>query len=196
MAQINEIVFLLFPDFLELDYIGPLDVFARVKNNVDPSLKIKTVAETKTVRSVNGLTFEVDDVLPHVAVPSDALLVVPGGKGAREIFINGNPTLEKYITSFFALQSNTVSSVCTGSLLLARTGILADRKATTHYTAVSYLTSYTNEVVKARFVEDRRVITSAGVTAGIDMALYVTEKFWGEKVRKGVEESMEYSMRT
>jgi transcriptional regulator GlxA family with amidase domain len=180
---------LIFDQVEVLDFAGPFEVFSRTR--VDPRREALrtdegapfcpfTVAKTTApVIATGGLR-----VVPqhsYASAPRIDLLVVPGGFGTRAL-ANDQETLD-WIGKV-ARESRLVTSVCTGSLLLSKAGLLQGKRATTHWGALDELEALGGgvEVVRgARWVDDG-VITSAGVSAGIDMAFYVVEKLLGKEV--------------
>jgi transcriptional regulator GlxA family with amidase domain len=180
---------LIFDQVEVLDFAGPFEVFSRTR--VDPSREaLRTdegapfrpfaVAKTKeTVTATGGLRVE-----PHYGfadAPRIDLLVVPGGFGTRAL-IHDEETLT-WIRRV-AADSRQVTSVCTGSLLLTSAGLLQGKRATTHWAALDELEKLGGGVTvvrDARWVDDG-IISSAGVSAGIDMAFYVVEKLHGKEV--------------
>jgi transcriptional regulator GlxA family with amidase domain len=180
---------LIFDQVEVLDFAGPFEVFSRTR--VDPRREALrtdegapfhpfTVAKTTApVIATGGLR-----VVPehsYASAPRIDLLVVPGGFGTRAL-ANDQETLD-WIGKV-ARESRLVTSVCTGSLLLSKAGLLQGKRATTHWGALDELEALGGgvEVVRgARWVDDG-VISSAGVSAGIDMAFYVVEKLLGKEV--------------
>lgn len=181
---------LVFDDVEELDFAGPLEVFARASLSVD--LKVLTVAETPNeIRCRYGLR-----MIPSCSFrdcPPLNLLIVPGGPGARNHARCSPPILE-----FVRQQQGFVASVCTGALILAGAGLLKNQVATTHHNRFDLLREYEGVSVKenVRMVIGKRVATSAGVSAGIDLALALLKKFWGEKVALSVAENLEWESRS
>lgn len=189
---------LLFDDVEVLDFAGPYEVFSRCR--LEPGVesrrsddkapfRVVTVAQTHgPLRATGGLR-----VLPDHSfddAPQVDILVVPGGFGTRGLLEN-SPVLEWI--SRVAEDAAKVTSVCTGSLVLARLGLLEGRRATTHWSALETLASMGDVRVEggARFVDDG-VITSAGVSAGIDMALHVIETLHGREVAVETARYIEY----
>jgi len=174
----------LFPNLTQLDLTGPYEVFGRL-----PSTQVLLIAESlEPVKSDNGLlltpgaTFETS--------PQADVLFVPGGRGIFEAMQN------KKLISFLQLQAvnaQYITSVCTGSLLLAAAGLLNGYKATTHWLSLHLLKLFDVEVVEERVVIDRNRITGAGVTAGIDFGLFVVAKLFGEDAAKETQLMMEYN---
>lgn len=183
-----------------LDFAGPFEVFSRARltpgvesRRTDESAPfwVFTVAEERRpVAATGGLT-----VLPHFGFadcPPIDLLLVPGGFGTRTL-LDHAPTLD-FIRERAARARVAVTSVCTGSLLLARAGLLRGRRATTHWAALDLLDSLGEGVVverEARVVEDG-VISSAGVASGIDMAFHVVAKLCGQEVAEETAKYIEY----
>jgi transcriptional regulator GlxA family with amidase domain len=133
-------------------------------------------------------------VVPHhdfVRAPHPDILVVPGGFGTRAL-LEDRPTLD-WIRDR-AAEARRVTSVCTGALLLAKAGLLAGRRATTHWGALDLLASLDPTITverKRRVVEDG-IVTSAGVAAGIDMALSIVESLHGRGVADDTARYIEY----
>jgi len=167
---------ILFPQFELLDLYGPLELFGLLEQGV----KITVVAEKAgPVRSSVGPGGMAEATLAD-AKGFDVLLI-PGGIGTRKEISNAPFMAE---LKRLAETSKTVATVCTGSLLLARTGLLNGRQATTNKRVFQLITNYApkvNWVAKARWVEDGKYFTSSGVSAGMDMALAVIAKLFGRE---------------
>ena len=189
---------LVFHDVEVLDFAGPFEVFSRTRmqpgvdsrrSNDGAPLNVYTVAKTKAaVLATGGL--EIVPKYDFSDCPPVDLLVIPGGFGTRRL-LNDEETLA-WIKST-AARATKVASVCTGSLLLAKAGLLTGKRATTHSGAFETLKSLdpSIHVVKERFV-DEGIITSAGISAGIDMALHVVSKLLGPEVSDDTAAYMEY----
>ena len=189
----------LFPDVEVLDFAGPFEVFSRVRSipgiesrrtDDNAPFRVFTVARTRTpLRTTGGLVvtpeFGFDD---H---PPIELLLVPGGFGTRAL-LEDQPTLDWIRAT--AARSKQVTSVCTGSLVLARAGLLDGKRATTHWGALDALGPLGRDitVVRDRRVVEDGVITSAGVSAGIDMAFRVVERQCGRAVAVETARYIEY----
>jgi transcriptional regulator GlxA family with amidase domain len=190
---------LIFDGVEVLDFAGPFEVFSRTRtvpggesrrSDEGAPFVVFTVAKTKTpIAATGGL-----NVTPHFGfddAPRIDLLLVPGGFGTRPL-MNDDETLAWIKT--VAGAASQVTSVCTGSLLLAQAGLLDGKRATTHWGALDMLESLDAEVTVARdqrWVDDG-IITSAGVAAGIDMAFYVVEKLCGKAVADETARYIEY----
>ncbi len=159
----------LFPRFTALDGIGPYEVLQRI-----PGFEVTFVGhERGPVRSDNGfLGIEVDATFAELAHPD--IVVFPGGIGTREL-VHDETVLDWVRT---AHESSTfTTSVCTGSLVLAAAGLLDGLTATTHWSAMELLAKFGAVPTDDRVVEhlEQRIITAAGVSSGIDMALRLVE---------------------
>ncbi|TAK60983.1 MAG: DJ-1/PfpI family protein [Dehalococcoidia bacterium] len=182
------IAFVLFPDFEELDYAGPYEVFGTAARYVDKEWRVFTVAAQRTTRGTNGMHVTADYLFDDS--PAADLIVVPGGFGTRPGV--DDAALVGYVKRA-GEGAKYVTSVCTGALLLQRAGFLAGRRATTHWGARKELAALGGvEVVEERWVQDGNVITAAGVSAGIDMALYVVGLLKSPDEARKVQRIMEY----
>jgi len=173
-----------FPNLTQLDLTGPYEVFGRL-----PETKVLLIAESlQQIKSDNGLLLTPDTTFD--SSPQVDILFVPGGRGIFEAMQN-----QKLIT-FLQQQSvlaKYVTSVCTGSLVLAAAGLLNGYKATTHWLSLHLLRLFDVEVTEERVVIDRNRITGGGVTAGIDFGLFVVAKLFGEEAAKETQLMMEYN---
>ncbi|WP_019506762.1 DJ-1/PfpI family protein [Pleurocapsa sp. PCC 7319] len=177
-----------------LDFAGPYEVFSKASKGNEKLFEVKTIGETGEIISArNGLK-----VLPDLSYqnePISDILIVPGGYGAEEIEIK-NPVMIEWLQS----QENKVeilASVCTGALLLAEAGILDNKKATTHWMDYDRLEKeYPKvEVVRGvKFVDEGHILTSGGISAGINMSFYIIKRLFGAKVVKDLAKRMEYDI--
>jgi transcriptional regulator GlxA family with amidase domain len=190
---------LIFDQVEVLDLAGPFEVFSRARlepgvisrrSDEGAPFEVFTVAETvRPIVAIGGLT-----VVPHHSFESASLidiLCVPGGLGTRPLLEHA-PTLAWIRRT--AAEAELVTSVCTGSLLLARCGLLAGRAATTHWAALDTLAGLDGSITverEARVVSDV-VVSSAGVAAGIDMAFHVVERFCGPEVARETAHYIEF----
>jgi putative intracellular protease/amidase len=174
----------LFDRFTALDAIGPYEVLSRL-----PGASVTFVAaEPGAVRTDNGMLALTADKA-YADVPSPDVLVIPGGIGTRDL-LEDAPTLD-WIRSVHET-SEWTTSVCTGSLLLGAAGVLAGLEATTHWAAMHYLERFGAQPVSRRVVEQGKVITAAGVSSGIDMALGLAAKIAGDDVAQVIQLYIEY----
>lgn len=178
---------LLYKDFELLDVFGPVEMFG----NVGPELKIVMVAENAgEVKSYQGPKAVADvgfDDCPHLDI-----LLVPGGFGTLPL-LNNKKTLD-WIKDRSA-KADITTSVCSGSAILAKAGVLDGKKATSNKVYFSLATAQgpnVDWVEAARWVDDGVVVTSSGVSAGIDMALAVIARLWGEERAEQIATLTEY----
>ncbi|SDT61718.1 DJ-1/PfpI family protein [Jiangella sp. DSM 45060] len=179
-----QIAIALFPKVTILDAIGPYQVFAGMPD----AEVVFCAAEKGRVSDAKGwLHLDVEHTFDEV--PSPDVLLVPGGNVAREM-TSGHPILD-WIRSAHRTTTYT-TSVCTGSLLLAAAGLLRGLRATTHWVAYDALREYGAEPVEQRVVFADRIVTGAGVSAGIDLALEVAARLHGPEVAQAIQLSLEY----
>ncbi|MBV6658272.1 MAG: DJ-1/PfpI family protein [Devosiaceae bacterium] len=178
---------LIFPGFELLDLFGPLEMFGLLRGEFELSL---IAEEPGPVRSNQGVCAHADE--SYLAAPAPDVLLIPGGKGTRTEV--RNERLLAWIGET-ADRAEYVLTVCTGSALLAKTGQLDDRQATTNKLAFDWVASQGPKVHwqrEARWVEDGRFITSSGVSAGMDMALGAIALMHGREVAEKVALWSEY----
>jgi transcriptional regulator GlxA family with amidase domain len=188
----KNVAILLFDDVEVLDFAGPFEVFA-VTNELHgyAILNVFTVArEKQPLRARNGLSVNPDYALRDA--PAADILVIPGGMGTRPL-LQQQDILSWIGTS--AGGAEKVLSVCTGALLLAKAGLLDGLSATTHHGAFDLLAEIapnTRVVRDERFVDNGTVITSGGISAGIDMSLHVVALLFGHAAARETAAYMEY----
>ncbi len=179
-----EIAIPLFDRFTTLDAMGPFQVLSGL-----PGARVRFLAsEAGPVRSDNGMLAVVAEGRYEEA-PHPEVLVVPGGPGTRAL-LDDERVLE-WVRLAHA-SSRYTTSVCTGSLVLAAAGLLDGMEATTHWLSRDELRSLGARPIPERVVERDRVITAAGVSAGIDMALRLAELLAGRRVAQAIQLSIEY----
>ena len=187
---------LLFNEVEVLDFAGPFEVFslASLPDSSQKLFKVSTVAQTlETIRARNGLRVLPDYDFNHS--PDFDLLIVPGGYGAEEIEIY-NEELLHWIKSKKE-QVSILASVCTGAFLLAQAGLLEGRGATTHWMDLDRLEkAYTGIQVLRNviYVDEGDIITSGGISAGIDMSFYLVQKLAGKDAASYTAKRMEYRL--
>jgi len=179
---------LIFNDAEELDFVGPWEVFTMARLFA-PNDRVVTIAETlEPVRAAKGLRILPDHTFADA--PELDVVLVPGGIGTRREV--GNPVLIDWLSKAGA-RSTWVTSVCTGSLLLHEAGFANGRRVTTHWGFVKTLRERGAEVLEnVRYVRDGNLVTAAGVSAGIDMALWLVGQIHGVPVARQVQRAMEY----
>lgn len=194
------VAILLFNEIEVLDFAGPFEVFGVTgKQSGNPAFLPFTVAERGPVYARNGFCITPTYLLNDH--PKADIIIVPGGGGfhsdgtpygsRREM---DNPAVLKWIRRT-AEQAELVLSVCTGSLLLAKAGLLDNLSATTHYLATESLAKMaptTTVLPQERYVDNGKIITSAGISAGIDMSLYTVAKLLGKAVADETARYMQY----
>jgi transcriptional regulator GlxA family with amidase domain len=182
---------MLFPDVEELDFAGPWEVLSFWARVVAADAEVFTVAASvDPVRAAKGLRV-LPDTAWDEAGPIDVLLM-PGGRGARALL--GDDALHQRLRSL-AADGTLMTSVCTGALIYAAAGLLRGRPATTHYATLDALASLDGTIEvrpDARFVDDGNVITSAGVSAGIDMALHLVARLDSVDAARQVKREIQY----
>lgn len=188
---------LIFEDVEVLDFCGPfeaLSVATRLGEHDDEShlFDVHVIAQTAEVVSCrNGLQVVPDHTIADH--PPLDILVIPGGRGTRRE--RTNPA----ILDWLAQQSTTASitsSVCTGAFLLAAVGLLNGKSATTHWGSIDWLREHHPEITvrdDLRWVDEGKIVTSAGVSAGIDMALHLVDRLHGRATAEQTARHMEYT---
>ena len=179
--------FLIFDKMTALDMVGVYDPLTRLKSmNLLPDFSWDICAQTSIVSDDRGLCFSANSV--DESLSKYDLLVVPGGFGTRPLqyekrFIRWLKTAEPV---------GLKTSVCTGSLLLGAAGFLEGKSATTHPAAVEELRPYCDNILDQRVVDEGDVITAGGVTAAIDLGLYLVERLAGKTIRARIAQQMDY----
>jgi putative intracellular protease/amidase len=174
----------LFDRFTALDAVGPYEVLSRL-----PEARVRFVAlEPGPVRTDNGmLTLLADGSLEDL--PGPDVIVIPGGVGTRKLL--GDERLVGWIRRAHE-SSDWTTSVCTGSLLLGAAGVLDGIEATSHWLELATLRRFGARPVARRVVEQGKVITAAGVSSGIDMALGLAERIAGARAAQAIQLLIEY----
>jgi putative intracellular protease/amidase len=179
-----DIAILIYPRFTALDAVGPYEVLSRL-----PSAKVTFVAEQLGAQRTDTgqLALLADATLDELLHPD--IVLVPGGPGQAALMEDG-PVHEWLRTAHET--STWTTSVCTGSLILAAAGLLEGRRATSHWLALEELGRLGAEPIAERVVFDGKIVTAAGVSAGIDMALALAARIAGEQVAQAIQLSIEY----
>jgi cyclohexyl-isocyanide hydratase len=180
----EKIGMLLFPDLTIQDFVGPYDVFVRAS-----CFEVFIVSEnTDLIRAEGGFSVKADYSFEDC--PDMDILFVPGGKGITPLLTDSS-----YL-EFLKKQGRNakyITSVCTGSLLLAAAGLLQGYKATTHWRSLELLRMFGVEVMSERVVTDRNRVTGGGITAGIDFGLVLTALIGGDDLAKVIQLQLEYT---
>ncbi|UJL47101.1 DJ-1/PfpI family protein [Virgibacillus sp. NKC19-16] len=185
----------LFDNVEVLDFAGPFEVFSvTTSENGEKPFAVETISEVGNMVSArNGLKVQPDYSIDNM--PQFDILIIPGGLGAREREIH-NENVIKWIAN----QKQNVqlmTSVCTGSLLLAKAGLLKNKKCTTHWASLERLEKEFPEVDVQRdvkFVDEKDIITSGGISAGINMSFHIVKRLLGDKVAQKTAKRMEYDI--
>jgi transcriptional regulator GlxA family with amidase domain len=178
----------------ELDAIGPYEVFSNAMDE-GASLEVALVSvdEQRTVQAGHGV--ELGPVAPFDPDP-DGWLVVPGGSWMTRASAGAYAEAQRGVIpaaiAEAADKGTQLASVCTGGMLLASAGILDGLPATTHHTATDELAAAGAEVMDARVVDAGDIVTAGGVTAGLDLAVYLLRRWFPASVATGVIDRMEY----
>jgi transcriptional regulator GlxA family with amidase domain len=187
-AHEKTIAFVLYPGLTPLDLVGSLQVFNSLYKFV-PMYRPVVVAEQITplpsdieVAMIADKTF--------VEVPHPDILLVPGGTGAT-LRAMSNQAVRDYVRTA-AESAELVVSVCTGALILAAVGLLDDHPRATHWAARGILQNYGTPYQRTRYIEHGKIITAAGVSAGLDMALYLVAKLTDLETMRKVQLDIEY----
>ena len=198
MKKINVGIFI-FDEVEVLDFAGPFEVFSRTRllkgaesrrsNDSAPFNPFTVSIDTKPLTATGGLKIIADYTFNNF--PKIDILIVPGGYGTRTLL--NNEILLKWIKAV-SDKANITASVCTGSLLLAKAGLLEGKRATTHWGAIEALKSISKDiqVITERRVVNDEIITSSGVSSGIDMAFMIVENLYGEQVASDTAKYIEF----
>ncbi|MEU5879321.1 DJ-1/PfpI family protein [Spirillospora sp. NPDC047279] len=179
-----QVAIAMFPKLTILDAIGPYQVFANM-----PDAEVVLCAARRG-RLADGGTLHLDIDHTFADVPNPDILVVPGGNITRQMARENDPIVE-WIRSVHEHTTYT-TSVCTGAMLLGAAGLLQGLKATTHWVAYDELRRYGAEPTEQRVVFQDKIVTAAGVSAGIDMALQAVAKLSGSEAAQAIELLIEY----
>lgn len=196
MTDKRSVGILIFPEVEVLDFCGPFEVFAtaREPGGGDRLFEVQIVSESEAIVPCRG-GLRVQPQVDFANSPRFDLIVVPGGYGTRTEI--DNPAVIGWITD----QNETTeitTSVCTGSLLLAKAGLLGGIPVTTHWAAFDELLGYFPDLQTdntRRVIDNGHIVTSAGVSAGIDMALAMVERLHGREIAEQTARGMEYDWR-
>ena len=195
MTEVRRAVaILIFPGVELLDFAGPFEVFSAARQSLAtpaPLFDVFTVAETLDPLRCNNPVTVVPDYSLASCPPAD-ILVIPGGQGTRTAI--NRPELIAWIRAR-AAAAEIATSVCTGSFLLAQAGLLEGKTATTHWGSIERLRESfpaTTISEQVRWIDEGAVITSAGVSAGIDMALHVIARLHGAEAAATTARWIEY----
>lgn len=182
--DLMQIAILIFDKLTALDAIGPYEVLSRL-----PDAELTFVAKEAGMKrtDTNRLGLNADAALADVASPD--VVLIPGGEGNRSLLAD-NEVLDWVRTAHES--SAWTTSVCTGSLVLGAAGVLEGKRATSHWVYRDSLADFGAIPTAERVVVDGRVVTAAGVSAGIDMALTLAAQIAGDDIAKAIQLGIEY----
>ncbi len=182
-----KLVFVVFDGMTLLDFAGVFDPLTRLRSmGFAPDLEYHICARDDRVRSSEGTVLVPDKLRPDLS--DYDYVLIPGGDGIRNLIHD-----REFLSWLSIAPGRTVlAAVCGGALLLGATGRLRDRRATTHPVFLEALRHFAREVSSDRIVEDGDTITAGGVTAAIDLGLYLCERIAGADVREQIRIQMDY----
>lgn len=196
----TKVAILIFPGVELLDFCGPFEVLSACRldesrrREEPPPFDIVLAAETlDPVACANGPRFLPDTLLADCPVPD--VLLVPGGLGVRTQI--NNAALLDWI-GMVGSRVETLAGVCTGSMLLGKAGLLDGKRATTHFASLQWMRDLFPTVAvddAHHVVTDGRILTSAGISAGIDLAFRLVAQYHGQAVAQATARHMEYTLR-
>ena len=175
----------LYPGFTALDAIGPYQVLTQI-----PGADTVLVAEQRGRLSDEAALLHLEIEHTFDEVPTPDVLLVPGGLATRRIAVSGSPIVE-WVRSAHETTAYT-TSVCTGALVLGAAGLLDGLPATTHWCAYDHLRGHGAEPTEERVVFAGKIATAAGVSAGIDLALTLVGRMYGDEVAQAIQLGIEY----
>jgi cyclohexyl-isocyanide hydratase len=178
-----DVVVLLFPNVTQLDFTGPAQVFSKF-----PNARVHLAWHTLEPVCTDAGWCIVPTTTLDDCPPADVLFV-PGGAGAFELF--SDPVVLEFVRRR-AAEARWVTSVCTGSFVLAAAGLLTGYRATSHWASLQMLADFGVVPVSNRVVRDRNRITGAGVTSGIDFAFVLAAELYGDDVARRIQLAIEY----
>jgi putative intracellular protease/amidase len=179
-----KIAILIFDRLTALDAIGPYEVLANL-----PEAKVSFVSETAGLKRTENKALALNADFSIDEVTAADILVIPGGIG--EEGVRSKPRMIEWVRAIHTTTQWT-TSVCTGALILGAAGILRGLDATTHWSARELLRRFGAVPVKERVVERDKVITAAGVSAGIHMALHLARRVAGDEIAQAIQIGIEY----
>jgi putative intracellular protease/amidase len=179
-----QIAILIFDGLTALDAIGPYEVLSRL-----PGAELRFVAKQAGPKRTEPGALAVLADVAIADLPNPEVVLVPGGAGSRPLM--RDPEVLEWLRGVHD-GSTWTTSVCTGALVLGAARILDGKRATTHWAFLDRLPEFGAEPVKERVVEDGKVITAAGVSAGIDMALTLAARIAGKEVAQAIQLGIEY----
>lgn len=193
-----KIQIILFDGFDELDALAPFEVLqTAIALGADLRADLVALTADLAVVAAHGLLVQASDPLNIDQAPD--ILIVPGGGWSNRAVKGAWAEAQRgEITAAIAQlhqRGTQIAGVCTGGMLIASAGLLKGRPAITHHGAIADLSASGADVIKARVVDDGDILTAGGVTSGLDLALWLIEKYVNPQIALAVEEEMEYERR-
>ncbi|WP_008312326.1 DJ-1/PfpI family protein [Leptolyngbya sp. PCC 6406] len=189
---------IIFDGFDELDAIAPLEVLrSAAEIGADIQAELVTLDSSTEIVAAHGLRVQPDAKL-GIDQKSDILIVPGGGWGNRATqgaWAEAQRGEIPKAISRLHQSGTTIASVCTGAMLVAETGLLKGRPAITHHVAIEELRASGAEIINARVVDDGDIVTAGGVTSGLDLTLWLIERYFGPQIVYEVEKEMEHERR-
>lgn len=199
MAESINVAVLIYPGVELIDMNGPIDVFVKANRYNQNRYRVYTIAESpEPIGSENSAVSIIPEFTLH-SCPRTDILVIPGQimpAGSPEPFGSGSDALRSWISRVNQTPGITIMSVCVGIYILAKTGLLANKKATTHYAALAAMQEQYPDITfikNVRYVPDENRVTTGGVTSGIDGALYIVSLLDGASIAQKVADVMVYN---
>lgn len=183
----REIITILFNNFETLDVFGPIEVLGRLKNHFNPQFYSQNGGTIVSSQNVSIITKPISDINS-----TSHILLIPGGIGTRELVKD-----KSFINNLKLLSNNAeyILTVCTGSILFSKTGLLNGKRATSNKRAFYWAKNESPDVIwikKARWIKDGNIYSSSGVSAGIDMALGFIADVFSHDIAKQQSIEIEY----
>ncbi|MGB7293416.1 MAG: DJ-1/PfpI family protein [Thermodesulfobacteriota bacterium] len=180
-----DIAILIYDGFTALDAVGPYEVLSCL-----PNAKVHFVAKEPGLKRTHTKALSLSADYKLTDLPNPDIVVIPGGTKGTMTAAKDETTLD-WIKEAHA-SSKWTTSVCTGALILGAAGILRELKATTHWYAKDYLSQFGAEYTNDRVVQQGKIITAAGVSSGIDMALHLAREIAGKEMAQVIQLLIEY----
>ena len=199
MGDQKNVAVLVYPGVELVDMNGPIDAFLKANYYNNGRYNVFTVSESEDEVASEADVVMIKPSYTFDNCPAPDIVVIPGQilkDGSSPGFGQGSVALLNWLRKLGADEKVTIMSVCVGAYILAKTGLLDDRKATTHYEAIKYLRDTYPKIIliyNCRFVQDGRFITTGGLTSGIDGALHLIEKLDGPVIAQHTADTLIYN---
>lgn len=199
MAENINVAVLIYPGVELIDMNGPIDVFVKANRYNQNRYRVYTIAESPEAIESERSAVRITPEYTLENCPRTDILVIPGQimpAGSPESFGSGSDALRSWISRVSQTQGIIIMSVCVGIYILAKTGLLANKKATTHYAALEEMQEQYPDITfikNVRYVSDGNMVTTGGVTSGIDGALYLVNVLDGPSIAQQVADVMVYN---